>query len=127
MIENTFPVPEFRLVNFHNMCGIAAVFDLVIPGVGRIQDMLYARKDPSKPGTITCIPLASARDSVDGDFVQGTRRLPFRPDEPLAGLILREVERVLDVDRKFQKANGYDIFSEVVLPSQRELEVDWRD
>jgi len=126
MSSNAYPVPEFRLVNFHNMCGMAAVFDLVIPGVGRIQDMLYARKDPSKPGKISCIPLASARESVDGDFVSGSGRLPFRLEEPLVGLVLQEVERVLDMDRKFQRANGYDIFSEVVLPSQRNLEVDWR-
>jgi len=127
MIDDTLSVPDFRLVNFHNMCGMAAVFDLAILGVGRIQDVLYARKDPSKPGKISCIPLASARESVDGDFVTGSGRLPFRLEEPLVGLVLQEVERVLDVDRKFQRANGYDIFSEVVLPSQRELEVDWRD
>ena len=127
MSENTFAVPEFRLVNFQNLCGMAAVFDVVIPGLGRIQDMLYSRKDPSEPGKLRLIPLAWARNSVDGDLVAGSERLPFRLEEPLVQRVIREVERVLALDRKFQKDHGYDIFSEVVLPSQRELEVDWRD
>lgn len=118
--------PRFRLINFQSLCGVAAVFDLEILGVGRIQDMIFVQREPGQPGIINCVPLALGRESVDGDLVSGTCRRPFLPEGRLAEQVALEVQRVLERDRMFLGAHGHDAFSEVVLPSHRDMAVDWR-
>lgn len=124
MSNPSVPTLEFRVANFSNLFGILAYFDLVIPGIGCIKELIYRRVKPSDPPLVMAMPLHMARTTPEGDMACCARRA-VALDEIIEARIVERVEQLIQKDSMFLAEYGLDYCSGADLPSALETAEDW--